>query len=131
MSAPPSLEVFLHNRVGRKGVPMRRSFERWIRAALRGRHAGRVAIAVENRQSRMHAGGDRLADHVRRIGEVDEVHFAARRHHGADRLIAEPHHAGDHFLLARLQHAGGFRLAHKRADFVLGDGLLADPALAE
>jgi probable rRNA maturation factor len=46
MSAPPSLEVFLHNRVGRKGVPMRRSFERWIRAALRGRHAGRVAIAV-------------------------------------------------------------------------------------
>ena len=46
MSAPPSLEVFLHNRVGRKGVPMRRSFERWIRAALRGRHVGRATIAV-------------------------------------------------------------------------------------
>jgi probable rRNA maturation factor len=46
MSAPPALEVFVHNRVGRKGVPQRRSFERWISAALRGRRSGRVMIAV-------------------------------------------------------------------------------------
>ncbi|HVT33278.1 MAG TPA: rRNA maturation RNase YbeY [Rhodanobacteraceae bacterium] len=46
MSAPPTLEVFVHNRVGRKGVPARRSFEQWIRAALRGRRSGRAAIVV-------------------------------------------------------------------------------------
>jgi probable rRNA maturation factor len=46
MSAPPRIEVFVHNRVGRKGVPLRSSFERWIRAALRGRRSGGATVAV-------------------------------------------------------------------------------------
>ena len=48
MSAPPSLEVFLHNRVGRKGVPMRSSFQQWIEAIpeLRRRRAAEVAIVI-------------------------------------------------------------------------------------
>ena len=46
MSAPLRLDVFVHNRAGRKGVPVRRSFEAWIRAALRGRRSGRIEIAV-------------------------------------------------------------------------------------
>ena len=46
MSAPLKLEVFLHNRAGRKGIPLRRSFEQWIRAALAGRRSGRIEIAV-------------------------------------------------------------------------------------
>lgn len=31
------LSVFVHNQAGRKGVPLARSFERWIEAALAGR----------------------------------------------------------------------------------------------
>jgi probable rRNA maturation factor len=45
MSAP-TLDVFVHNRVGRKGVPTRSSFEQWMRATLRGRRPGRATIAV-------------------------------------------------------------------------------------
>jgi probable rRNA maturation factor len=42
----PTLDVFVHNRVGRKGVPTRSSFEQWMRATLRGRRPGRATIAV-------------------------------------------------------------------------------------
>jgi probable rRNA maturation factor len=40
MSAPPELCVFVQNRVGRKGVPVARSFERWAQAAAAGRRHG-------------------------------------------------------------------------------------------
>ena len=46
MSAPLRLLVFVQNRAGRKGVPIARSFERWVRAALRGRRAGRTGINI-------------------------------------------------------------------------------------
>jgi probable rRNA maturation factor len=46
MSATIKLEVFVHNRAGRKGIPLRRSFEAWIRAALEGRRSGRTEVAV-------------------------------------------------------------------------------------
>lgn len=46
MSAPLRLCLFIDNRAGRKGVPIRRSFERWIRAALKGRHSGTTEINI-------------------------------------------------------------------------------------
>ena len=59
------------------------------------------------------------------------LHLVPRRHHGADRQVAEPHHAGDHFLFAGLQHAGVLRLDHEGADFLFADFFLRLAALAE
>lgn len=43
-----TVSVFVENRAGRKGVPLRRSFQRWIEAIpqLRRRRAAEVAIVV-------------------------------------------------------------------------------------
>ena len=43
-----TVSVFVENRAGRKGVPLRRSFERWIEAIpeLRKRRAAEVAIVI-------------------------------------------------------------------------------------
>ena len=79
----------------------------------------------------MVAGAKRLADRRDGIGEVDHVDLAARRHHCADRPVAEAHHAGDHFLLAGFEHAGIFGFHDQRADFILGHGLGGFAALAE
>ena len=38
--------VFVQNRTGRKGVPVAASFEAWVKAALRGRHAGRQQVNI-------------------------------------------------------------------------------------
>lgn len=46
MKSPMRLRVFVDNRVGRKGVPIARSFERWVRAALVHRHVGRTEINI-------------------------------------------------------------------------------------
>jgi probable rRNA maturation factor len=46
MSAPLRLRLFVDNRAGRKGVPIRRSFEDWVRAALKGRRAGTTEINI-------------------------------------------------------------------------------------
>ncbi|HEV7492095.1 MAG TPA: rRNA maturation RNase YbeY [Rhodanobacteraceae bacterium] len=46
MSAPLRLRLFIDNRAGRKGVPIRRSFEDWVRAALKGRHSGTTEINI-------------------------------------------------------------------------------------
>ncbi len=40
MSAPLRLELFVRNLGSRKGAPMARSFEQWVRAALAGRRGG-------------------------------------------------------------------------------------------
>jgi probable rRNA maturation factor len=46
MSAPLRLGVFVQNHAARKGVPVARSFERWVRAALAGRRSGRVEVNI-------------------------------------------------------------------------------------
>jgi probable rRNA maturation factor len=46
MSAPLRLVVSVQNRAGRKGVPVARSFERWVRAALSGRRHGRTEVGI-------------------------------------------------------------------------------------
>jgi probable rRNA maturation factor len=46
MTASLRLRVFVQNNAGRKGVPLSRSFERWIRAALAGRRTGRTEVNV-------------------------------------------------------------------------------------
>ncbi len=46
MSARLQLAVSVQNHVGRKGVPLARSFEQWVRAALAGRKSGRVEIGI-------------------------------------------------------------------------------------
>ena len=46
MSAPLRLELFVRNHGPRKGVPIARSFESWVRAALRGRRGGRVEVNI-------------------------------------------------------------------------------------
>jgi len=46
MSKPLRLRVFVQNQVGRKGVPVSRSFERWVRAALAKRRSGIVEINI-------------------------------------------------------------------------------------
>ncbi len=46
MSAPLRLELFVRNLGSRKGAPMARSFEQWVRAALAGRRGGRVEINI-------------------------------------------------------------------------------------
>ena len=46
MSAPLRLSVFVDNRAGRKGVPIARSFERWVRAALATRRRSRTEINI-------------------------------------------------------------------------------------
>jgi probable rRNA maturation factor len=46
MKAPLRLRVFVDNRAGRKGVPISRSFERWVRAALAHRREGRTEINI-------------------------------------------------------------------------------------
>jgi probable rRNA maturation factor len=43
---PPQLCVYLHNEVGRHGVPTRQSLERWIGAALAGRRRGWTEVNV-------------------------------------------------------------------------------------
>ena len=53
--------------------------------------------------------------------DVDHAHFVPRRHHGADRQVAKPHHARDHFLFAGLQHAGIFGFDDEGADLLLAD----------
>ena len=45
-TASLSLRVFVQNKAGRKGVPLSTSFERWIRAALLGRHGGRTQVNI-------------------------------------------------------------------------------------
>lgn len=40
------LGVFVQNNAGRKGVPVARSFEQWIHAALHGRRTGRTEVNV-------------------------------------------------------------------------------------
>ena len=65
---------------------------------------------------------------LRIVGQIDHVHLAARRHHRADRAVAEPHHARDHGALAGLQDAGGLGLGDQGANFLLGDALLRPPA---
>jgi probable rRNA maturation factor len=46
VTARLQLCVFVQNQAGRKGVPLSRSFERWIRAALNGRRDGRTEVNV-------------------------------------------------------------------------------------
>jgi probable rRNA maturation factor len=46
MSAPLRLELFVRNHGPRKGVPVARSFEAWVRAALAGRRGGRVEVNI-------------------------------------------------------------------------------------
>lgn len=46
MSAPLRLSLFVRNRAGRKGVPIRRSFERWVRAALAKHRHSRIEITI-------------------------------------------------------------------------------------
>ena len=46
MSAPLELYVFVENRVGRKGVPIARSFERWAQAAADGRRHGLTQLNI-------------------------------------------------------------------------------------
>ena len=46
MSAPLELCVFVQNRVGRKGVPIARSFERWAQAAVAGRRRGFTELNI-------------------------------------------------------------------------------------
>lgn len=46
MTAALRLCVYLQNEVGRKGVPIARSFERWIRAALIGRRKGWTEVNI-------------------------------------------------------------------------------------
>ncbi|HJT98123.1 MAG TPA: rRNA maturation RNase YbeY [Rhodanobacteraceae bacterium] len=46
MSAPLRLSVTVRNHASRKGVPVARSFERWVRAALAGRRGGRVEVTI-------------------------------------------------------------------------------------
>ena len=46
MSAPLRLRLFIDNRAGRKGVPIRRSFDEWVRAALKGRRSGTIEINI-------------------------------------------------------------------------------------
>ncbi len=74
---------------------------------------------------------EREPDRLRRLREIDHADLVTRRHHSTDRQVAEPHHTRDHFLLARLQHAGVFRLDDERADFILAHFLLGVAALAE
>ena len=65
------------------------------------------------------------------IVQVDLVDFRARRHHRADRPVAEPHDACDHFPLAGLEHSGAFRLAHQMMDLILRNLLLGRAAPPE
>lgn len=46
MSARLDLSVFVQNDFGRRGVPVRRSFESWVRAALTGRRRGRTEVNI-------------------------------------------------------------------------------------
>ena len=46
MSARLSLTVSVRNHAGRKGVPVARSFEAWVRAALAGRRTGRIEVGI-------------------------------------------------------------------------------------
>jgi len=46
MSARLALIVSVQNYAGRKGVPVARSFEQWVRAALAGRRTGRVEVGI-------------------------------------------------------------------------------------
>jgi hypothetical protein len=80
-----------------------------------------VAVAVEHREVGMSAACDGRRHLRDRIADVDHAHFMPRRHHRADRQVAKPHHARDHFLFARLQHAGIFGLDDEGADLVFAD----------
>jgi probable rRNA maturation factor len=42
----PALGVFVQYQAGRKGVPASRSFERWVREALRGHRKGRSQVNI-------------------------------------------------------------------------------------
>ena len=46
MTASLRLCVFVQNKAGRKGVPIARSFERWVRAALIGRRKGWTEVNI-------------------------------------------------------------------------------------
>jgi probable rRNA maturation factor len=46
MSQRLTLSVSVQNHAGRKGVPVARSFQEWVRAALAGRRSGRVEIGI-------------------------------------------------------------------------------------
>ncbi|WP_347261603.1 rRNA maturation RNase YbeY [Rudaea sp.] len=46
MSARLDLRVFVQNDFGRGGVPVSRSFETWVRAALSGRRRGRTGVNI-------------------------------------------------------------------------------------
>ena len=46
MTASLRLCVFVQNKVRRKGVPIARSFERWVRAALIGRRKGWTEVNI-------------------------------------------------------------------------------------
>lgn len=46
MSARLTLRVSVQNHAGRKGVPVARSFEQWVRAALAGRRTGRLEVGI-------------------------------------------------------------------------------------
>ena len=46
MSGRLDLRVFVQNDFGRRGVPITRSFEAWVRAALTGRRRGRTEVNI-------------------------------------------------------------------------------------
>jgi probable rRNA maturation factor len=46
MTASRQLRVVVQNKTSRKGVPLTRSFERWVRAALLGRRKGQTQINI-------------------------------------------------------------------------------------
>jgi len=46
MSTRLTLAVSVQNHAGRKGVPVARSFELWVRAALAGRRTGRIEVGI-------------------------------------------------------------------------------------
>jgi probable rRNA maturation factor len=46
MSGRLALTVSVQNHAGRKGVPVARTFEQWVRAALAGRRIGRIEVGI-------------------------------------------------------------------------------------
>src|SRR5262245_57769028 len=59
-------------------------------------------------QSRMNTPHDRPSDVVLIRGNVDHLHFAARRHNRSNGAITQPPATRDHRALARLEDTSGF-----------------------
>ena len=67
--AKPGLSVFVESRVGRKGVPATKSFETWVRTALRGQR-GRRQVNIQlfgEREARALNRRFRARDHATNV----------------------------------------------------------------